>query len=59
MVREEDSMTDQMKQNLSKWAGLIIMFVTMLAGTFHFNDRLNTVEEVATVICEAVEEAEA
>ena len=52
-------MTDQMKQNLSKWAGLIIMFVTMLAGTFHFNDRLNTVEEVATVICEAVEEAEA
>ena len=59
MVREEDSMTDQMKQNLSKWAGLIIMFITMLAGTLHFNDRLNTVEEVATVICEAVEEAEA
>ena len=51
-------MTDEQKQHLAKWAAIVLTAVTMLAGHFHYSDRLDQIEQVASVICEAVEEAE-
>ena len=47
-------MTDKTKQNITKWVGIILTTVTLLAGHFHYTGRLNQIEEAANVVCEAV-----